>query len=249
MSSQSSEPLTAALPDLPVLPLRDVVVYPHMVIPLFVGREKSMKALEAAMAGNRQILLVAQQKPETDDPAAADLYAMGTVASLLQLLKLPDGTVKVLVEGQSRARASDFRELDGMLRARVETIEPGYARPGTEMEAAVRMLVSLFEQLVKQSRKLPPEVLSSLSGIEDPSRLADSIAGHLSVRLSKPDIQTTCRTESAGARSHPYRRCTRSAGNNRASRHQTVRRLRCSPPVKGADRPKAYRPVHGISPA
>ncbi|MBS0432327.1 MAG: endopeptidase La [Proteobacteria bacterium] len=198
MSSQSSEPLTAALPDLPVLPLRDVVVYPHMVIPLFVGREKSMKALEAAMAGNRQILLVAQQKPETDDPAAADLYAMGTVASLLQLLKLPDGTVKVLVEGQSRARASDFRELDGMLRARVETIEPGYARPGTEMEAAVRMLVSLFEQLVKQSRKLPPEVLSSLSGIEDPSRLADSIAGHLSVRLS--DKQKALETAEVGAR-------------------------------------------------
>ncbi|HWG10187.1 MAG TPA: endopeptidase La [Rhodanobacteraceae bacterium] len=198
MSNPSSESTTTVLPDLPVLPLRDVVVYPHMVIPLFVGREKSMKALEAAMAGDRQILLVAQQKPETDDPTAADLYTVGTVANLLQLLKLPDGTVKVLVEGQSRARASDFRELDGMLRARVATIEPGFGRPGTEMEAAVRMLVSLFEQLVKQSRKLPPEVLSGLSGIEDPSRLADSIAGHLSVRLS--DKQKALETAEVGAR-------------------------------------------------
>ncbi|HEY3521462.1 MAG TPA: endopeptidase La [Rhodanobacteraceae bacterium] len=198
MSSEPAETNLAPSSDLPVLPLRDVVVYPHMVIPLFVGREKSMKALENAMAANRQILLVAQQRPETDDPSSSDLYQVGTVASLLQLLKLPDGTVKVLVEGQSRARASGFREHDGMLRAQVETIEPGYERAGTELEAAVRMLVSLFEQLVKQSRKLPPEVLSSLSGIEDPSRLADSVAAHLSVRLS--DKQKALETAEVGAR-------------------------------------------------
>jgi ATP-dependent Lon protease len=200
MPTESSELLPPAglLSELPVLPLRDVVVYPHMVIPLFVGREKSMKALEAAMAGNRQILLVAQQRPETDDPAAGDLYDIGTVASLLQLLKLPDGTVKVLVEGQSRARASKFHEQDDMLRAQVEALEPSYERPGAELEAAARMLVTLFEQLVKQSRKLPPEVLASLSGIEDPSRLADSVAAHLSVRLA--DKQKALETVDVGAR-------------------------------------------------
>ncbi len=198
MSNDVQETVVTSSTDLPVLPLRDVVVYPHMVIPLFVGREKSMKALENAMAGNRQILLVAQQRPETDDPAPADLYQVGTVASLLQLLKLPDGSVKVLVEGQSRARATKFQERDGMLRAQVETIEPAYGRSGAELEAAVRMLVQLFEQLVKQSRKLPPEVLSSLSGIEDPSRLADSVAAHLSVRLS--DKQRALETAEVGAR-------------------------------------------------
>src|SRR5690348_16935879 len=199
MSAETPELHPAGLlSDLPVLPLRDVVVYPHMVIPLFVGREKSMKALEAAMAGSRQILLVAQQRPETDDPAAGDLYKIGTVASLLQLLKLPDGTVKVLVEGQSRARGSKFREQDGMLRAQVEALEPVYERPGAELEAAARMLVTLFEQLVKQSRKLPPEVLASLSGIEDPSRLADSVAAHLSVRLA--DKQKALETVDVGTR-------------------------------------------------
>ncbi|HEX7130097.1 MAG TPA: endopeptidase La [Rhodanobacteraceae bacterium] len=199
MSTEASELHPAGLlSELPVLPLRDVVVYPHMVIPLFVGREKSMKALEAAMAGSRQILLVAQQRPETDDPAAGDLYEIGTVASLLQLLKLPDGTVKVLVEGQSRARGSKFHEQDGMLRAQVEALEPVYERPGAELEAAARMLVTLFEQLVKQSRKLPPEVLASLSGIEDPSRLADSVAAHLSVRLA--DKQKALETVDVGTR-------------------------------------------------
>ncbi|MGN6728358.1 MAG: endopeptidase La [Rhodanobacteraceae bacterium] len=199
MSAETPELHPAGLlSDLPVLPLRDVVVYPHMVIPLFVGREKSMKALEAAMAGSRQILLVAQQRPETDDPAAGDLYDIGTVASLLQLLKLPDGTVKVLVEGQWRARTSKFHEQDNMLRALVEALEPSYERPGAELEAAARMLVTLFEQLVKQSRKLPPEVLASLSGIEDPSRLADSVAAHLSVRLA--DKQKALETVDVGAR-------------------------------------------------
>jgi ATP-dependent Lon protease len=150
------------------------------------------------MAGNRQILLVAQQRPETDDPAGADLYEIGTVASLLQLLKLPDGTVKVLVEGQSRAHATRFHEQDDMLRAQVEALEPVYERPGAELEAAARMLVTLFEQLVKQSRKLPPEVLASLSGIEDPSRLADSVAAHLSVRLA--DKQKALETVDVGTR-------------------------------------------------
>ncbi|HUH54209.1 MAG TPA: endopeptidase La [Rhodanobacter sp.] len=175
---------TELLDALPVLPLRDVVVYPHMVIPLFVGRDKSMRALERAMEGERQILLVAQKSPDIDDPEATDLHTVGTLAGVLQLLKLPDGTVKVLVEGQSRVTIEDCREADGMLVARSRTIEPVYNAKERELDVVSRTLISLFEQLVKQSRKLPPEVLASLSGIEEPSRVADSIAAHLSVRMA-----------------------------------------------------------------
>ncbi|MGH8146755.1 MAG: endopeptidase La [Rhodanobacteraceae bacterium] len=197
MPIETPEIVTATV-ELPVLPLRDVVVYPHMVIPLFVGREKSMKALEAAMEGDRRILLVAQKLPETDDPADTDLHTVGSVGSLLQLVKLPDGTVKVLVEGQSRAQLLDCFETDGMLRARAATLDPMFDRPATELETAARMLIGLFEQLVRQSRKLPPEVLTGLAGIEDLSRLADSIAAHLSVRLS--DKQKVLETIAVGAR-------------------------------------------------
>jgi ATP-dependent Lon protease len=175
---------TELLDALPVLPLRDVVVYPHMVIPLFVGRDKSMRALERAMEGERQILLVAQKSPDIDDPEAADLHTVGTLAGVLQLLKLPDGTVKVLVEGQSRVSIEDCREANGMLVARSRMIEPVYNAKERELDVVSRTLISLFEQLVKQSRKLPPEVLASLSGIEEPSRVADSIAAHLSVRMA-----------------------------------------------------------------
>ncbi|GAA0262122.1 endopeptidase La [Rhodanobacter caeni] len=175
---------TELMDALPVLPLRDVVVYPHMVIPLFVGRDKSMRALERAMEGERQILLVAQKSPDIDDPEAADLHTVGTLAGVLQLLKLPDGTVKVLVEGQSRVSIEDCREANGMLVARSRTIEPVYNAKERELDVVSRTLISLFEQLVKQSRKLPPEVLASLSGIEEPSRVADSIAAHLSVRMA-----------------------------------------------------------------
>ncbi|HLI17774.1 MAG TPA: endopeptidase La [Rhodanobacteraceae bacterium] len=197
MATETRESVTATI-ELPVLPLRDVVVYPHMVIPLFVGREKSMKALEAAMEGDRRILLVAQKQPETDDPNEADLHEVGTIGSLLQLVKLPDGTVKVLVEGQSRAQMQGCFETDGMLRARAVPLQPVFDRPAVELETAARMLVSLFEQLVRQSRKLPPEVLTGLSGIDDLSRLADSIAAHLSVRLS--DKQKVLDTLPVGAR-------------------------------------------------
>lgn len=174
----------AALDVLPVLPLRDVVVYPHMVIPLFVGRDKSMRALERAMEGERQILLVAQKSPDIDDPAIKDLHQIGTLAGVLQLLKLPDGTVKVLVEGQARVAIEDYSDESGMLVARSRVIEPVYSIKERELDVVSRTLVSLFEQLVKQSRKLPPEVLATLSGIDDPSRLADSIAAHLSVRMA-----------------------------------------------------------------
>ncbi|TAL73434.1 MAG: endopeptidase La [Rhodanobacter sp.] len=191
-------PAPTASEALPVLPLRDVVVYPHMVIPLFVGRDKSMRALERAMDGERQILLVAQKSPDTDDPVEADLHQIGTLASVLQLLKLPDGTVKVLVEGQSRVAIEDCREVDGMLVAHSRVIEPVYTAKERELDVVSRTLISLFEQLVKQSRKLPPEVLASLSGIEDPSRVADSIAAHLTVRMA--DKQKVLETANVGER-------------------------------------------------
>ena len=190
--------LPAALDALPVLPLRDVVVYPHMVIPLFVGRDKSMRALERAMEGERQILLVAQKSPDIDDPEISDLHQIGTLAGVLQLLKLPDGTVKVLVEGQSRVAVEDFKEENGMLTARSRVIEPVYNTKERELDVVSRTLISLFEQLVKQSRKLPPEVLASLSGIDDPSRVADSIAAHLSVRMA--DKQKVLETTDVGQR-------------------------------------------------
>ncbi|QAU23706.1 endopeptidase La [Dyella sp. M7H15-1] len=183
---------------LPVLPLRDVVVYPHMVIPLFVGRDKSMRALERAMEGERQILLVAQKSPDIDDPAVKDLHQVGTLAGVLQLLKLPDGTVKVLVEGQSRVVIEEYHDDAGMLTARSRVIEPVYSVKERELDVVSRTLISLFEQLVKQSRKLPPEVLATLSSIDDPSRLADSIAAHLTVRMS--DKQRVLETADVGQR-------------------------------------------------
>ncbi|MBN8411355.1 MULTISPECIES: endopeptidase La [Halomonas] len=168
---------------LPLLPLRDVVVYPQMVIPLFVGREKSIQALEAAMADDKRVLLVAQREASKDDPDNEDLFAIGTVAEIMQLLKLPDGTVKVLIEGESRA---DIRDIslaeDGHSRAEVvlRSSEPLSER---EQESLVRVLLNQFEQYVKMSKKVPNEVLNSLSGIEDPSRLVDTICAHLSLKI------------------------------------------------------------------
>src|SRR5579885_706157 len=178
-----SQVSSAAVQELPVLPLRDVVVYPHMVIPLFVGREKSVRALDAAMAGDKQILLVAQRSPDIDDPQSSDLYPIGTVATVLQLLKLPDGTIKVLVEGVHRAEVVEFTERDGVARGHVRVLEAAYTRDPREIEVIARSLVSTFEQLVKLNRKIPPELLTTLSGIEDTSRLGDTIAAHLSIRL------------------------------------------------------------------
>jgi ATP-dependent Lon protease len=178
--------LTAsAIPELPVLPLRDVVVFPSMVIPLFVGREKSIKALDLAMDQDKRILLVAQKSPETDDPAAADLYEVGTLAQVLQLLKLPDGTIKVLVEGISRIRLKKVREVDGALAGQAEMLDTDEQREPREVEAIVRSLMGLFEQYIKTNRKLPPELMQTLSGIDEPNRLADTISAHLSVRLAE----------------------------------------------------------------
>ncbi len=170
--------------ELPVLPLRDVVVYPHMVIPLFVGREKSIRALDIAMEGDKQILLVAQRSPDVDDPRESDLHAVGTLATLLQLLKLPDGTIKVLVEGAARAEILGYRERDGVMVGKIKPLDPLYSRSEREIEVVSRSLVSTFEQFVKLNRKVPQELLATLAGIDDPSRLADTIAAHLSIRLA-----------------------------------------------------------------
>ena len=193
----SDTPITDRIP-LPVLPLRDVVVYPHMVIPLFVGREKSMRALELAMEHDKQILLVAQTSPEIDDPGVGDLYTMGSVAQVLQLLKLPDGTIKVLVEGSARAKVSGCEEVDGSLAAVAEAIESVSERDERELEVALRSLLSLFEQYVKMNRKIPPELLATLAGMDDAGRVADTIAAHLAIRLA--DKQTLLETLEVGAR-------------------------------------------------
>ncbi|OEE73834.1 endopeptidase La [Enterovibrio norvegicus FF-162] len=167
--------------EIPVLPLRDVVVYPHMVIPLFVGRDKSIRCLEAAMDNDKLILLVAQKDAATDDPSIADLYEVGTVASILQLLKLPDGTVKVLVEGLQRAEIKKFREDDFFIADAQYTETPEMDE--REQEVLVRTAISQFEGFIKLNKKIPPEVLTSLNGIEEAARLADTIAAHMPLKL------------------------------------------------------------------
>ncbi|MEJ2424919.1 MAG: endopeptidase La [Candidatus Thiodiazotropha sp.] len=169
----------------PVLPLRDVVVYPHMVIPLFVGRDKSIQALDAAMQSNKQILLAAQKSADVDDPDVSDMYAIGTLANILQLLKLPDGTVKVLVEGGERARIIEFIDTDEYFTARLESLTDNLDLAGRETEVLMRSATNLFDQYVKLNKKVPPEVLTSLSSIDDPSRLADTIAAHMSLKLEE----------------------------------------------------------------
>ncbi|MEB0146296.1 endopeptidase La [Pseudomonas sp. CCC2.2] len=170
--------------ELPLLPLRDVVVYPHMVIPLFVGREKSIEALEAAMSGDKQILLLAQRNPADDDPGEEALYSVGTVATVLQLLKLPDGTVKVLVEGEQRGAVERFIEVDGHCRAEVTLIDEVDA-PDRESEVFVRSLLAQFEQYVQLGKKVPAEVLSSLNSIDEPGRLVDTMAAHMALKIEQ----------------------------------------------------------------
>ncbi len=169
---------------IPVLPLRDVVVYPHMVIPLFVGREKSIKALEAAMENDKQILLVAQKSAAQDDPQPDDVYRIGTVSSILQLLKLPDGTVKVLVEGNSRAKIVHFVGAEDYFTAQVVNVQ-GSDIEDREADVLSRSLTSQFDQYVKLNKKVPPEILTSLSSIDDPSRLVDTIAAHMSLKIDE----------------------------------------------------------------
>lgn len=169
----------------PVLPLRDVVVYPHMVIPLFVGRDKSIDALDAAMKDNKQILLVAQIEAEIDEPGFDDLYRVGTLANILQLLKLPDGTVKVLVEGNQRSRVLQYLETEGYFSARVAGVREKQKISSQEMEVLMRTAINSFDEYVKLNNKIPPEVLNSLAGVDDPSRLADTMAAHMALKVEE----------------------------------------------------------------
>ena len=172
------------LSDIPVLPLRDVVVYPHMVIPLFVGRDKSIVALDRAMSIGKHILLVAQRQPNLDDPQPADLYEVGTLATILQLLKLPDGTVKVLVEGSERARI-DRLNVSDHFSAEITVLKEEDRYDEREIDVLVRSIIVQFEQYVKLNKKVPPEILTSLAGIDEPGRLADTVAAHMALKLSE----------------------------------------------------------------
>jgi ATP-dependent Lon protease len=169
----------------PVLSLRDVVVYPYMVIPLFVGRERSILALDQAMNVDKRIILVTQRSPDVDVPETGDLYEVGTLATVLQLLKLPDGTTKVLVEGGDRVRITDYSENEEFFEAQWELLSGADETGEKEREVMMRSLVSMFEQYVKLNRKIPPELLTTLAGIDDPSRLADTVAAHLTIGLDE----------------------------------------------------------------
>jgi len=172
---------------LPLLPLRDVVVYPHMVIPLFVGRDKSIQALEAAMEGDKRILLVAQKNASTDEPAAEDIYSVGTVATVLQLLKLPDGTVKVLVEGLYRAEIGGFDASEEFFQAEASHLEIE-SLSEKEESVLIKAVAQQFDQFVQMSKKVPSEVLASIESIEEPGRLADTICAHLSLKLEEKQV-------------------------------------------------------------
>ncbi|RMF11476.1 MAG: endopeptidase La, partial [Alphaproteobacteria bacterium] len=167
----------------PVLPLRDIVVFPHMIVPLFVGREKSVKALEDVMNDDKRILLVSQKNANQDNPQPSDIYEVGTVASVLQLLKLPDGTVKVLVEGGERARIIRFTDRQDFFEAEAEIL-PEIRADEKELEGLSRSVLSEFEQYVKLNKKIPPEVLVSVNQVDDPSKLADTVASHLALKIA-----------------------------------------------------------------
>src|SRR3989338_2775949 len=181
----------------PLLPLRDFVIFPHMVVPLFVGREKSIAALEEAMNKEKDILLAAQINAKTNDPRREDIFEVGTLSSIIQLLRLPDGTVKVLVEGKKRARITQYIDNPNYFLVETETIEE-QAELDVESEALMRGVKSTFEQYVKLNKRIPPEMLASVSTIDDPARLADTIVAHLSLKL--PDKQKILEVVSPTAR-------------------------------------------------
>ncbi len=186
MVQEKSKGSVVELPDdIAILPLRDVVVYPHMVIPLFVGREKSIHALDYATRHNQPVLLVAQRSADVDDPSTAEIYEIGTLANILQLLKLPDGTVKVLVEGAYRVRVGAFLETDAFYRSAPERLDEGEMADDRETDVFMRSALSMFDHYVKLNKKVPPEVLTSLASIDDPSRLADTMAAHMSLKLDE----------------------------------------------------------------
>ena len=181
----------------PVLPLRDIVVFPHMIVPLFVGREKSVRALEDVMKDEKQILLVAQKNAAQDDPSASDIYTVGTIGTVLQLLKLPDGTVKVLVEGGQRAKITRYAEHEAFFQAYAEVMDEE-DEDDKEVEALMRTAVAQFEQYIKLNRKIPPEVLVSINQIDEPGKLADTVASHLNLKI--PEKQELLETGPIGAR-------------------------------------------------
>ncbi|MDX5362088.1 MAG: LON peptidase substrate-binding domain-containing protein, partial [Alphaproteobacteria bacterium] len=167
----------------PVLPLRDIVVFPHMIVPLFVGRDKSVRALEDVMNNDKQILLATQRDASNDNPGQGDIFEVGTIASVLQLLKLPDGTVKVLVEGVKRARVTGYLENEEFFEAEATPLDER-AEDAREIQALVRTVSTQFEQYVKLNKKVPPEVLVTVSQIDEASKLADTVAGHLAVKIA-----------------------------------------------------------------
>ena len=181
----------------PVLPLRDIVVFPHMIVPLFVGREKSVQALDDVMRDDKQILLVTQKNAGQDDPAAEDIYRVGTIGTVLQLLKLPDGTVKVLVEGVHRARITGFTDNATFFQAEAEVLEDSLGQ-GQELEALSRAVIAQFEQYIKLNKKIPPEVLVSINQIDEPSKLADTVASHLNLKI--PEKQQLLELETISER-------------------------------------------------
>src|SRR2546426_594029 len=182
---------------LPLLPLRDIIVFPHMVVPLFVGREKSIAALDQAMAKDKEIVLAAQKKAKTNEPTPEDIFPVGTIGVIIQLLRLPDGTVKVLVEGKRRARIRRFVDQEKFFLVEAEEIvEP--AERSVEVEALMRSVLATFENYIKLNKRIPPEMLISVQTIDDPARLADTIAAALSLKL--PDKQQILETESATRR-------------------------------------------------
>src|SRR3972149_396620 len=180
----SADELSSEMTQYPLLPLRDVVVFPHMVIPLFVGRPKSIKAMEIAMEAGKSILLVAPKSAAREEPPAEDMYQIGCISNILQMLKLPDGTVKVLVEGSQRARIQGITDERTHYVAQAAPVAQGGAE-STEVEAMRRALVAQFDQYVKLNKKIPPEILTSLAGIEEAGRLADTIAAHLPLKLEQ----------------------------------------------------------------
>src|SRR5258706_211186 len=182
--SEQQPPSATEIVQYPLLPLRDVVVFPHMVIPLFVGRPKSIKAMETAMEAGKSILLVAQKSAAKDDPGPGDMYSIGCVSNILQMLKLPDGTVKVLVEGGTRAHIRDIVDVRTHWIAEASAV-PADGAPAPEVEALRRALLSAFDQYVKLNKKIPPEILTSLSGIDEAGRLADTVAAHLPLKLEQ----------------------------------------------------------------
>ncbi len=199
MSTKNELPIKAnATITVPVLPLRDVVVYPYMVIPLFVGRPKSIQALEAAAETyNNHILLTAQKNPADDEPVAKNIYEVGTYSRILQLIKLPDGTVKLLVEGIQRARIVNISTPESYLLADIELIQT-QQNAGREVEVLARSVLTQFDQYIKLNKKIPPEILVSLAGIDDVNRLADTIAAHLTLKI--PDKQIILEREDLQAR-------------------------------------------------